>query len=152
MSIATEIQRIQNAKANIKTAIEGKGVTVPSLATLDDYADYVEEITGGVPARREIIISDDSLTSSSNINTYFSGILDDWYTKPYVLFLKEAPTILNEITNICSGYLDNIGIGGRVYRAASNLISFNNTDYTNRNIKVVQGHTYVIYELDIMRT
>jgi len=48
MSIATEISRLQTAKASIKTAIEGKGVTVPSSATLDTYDDYVDAIqTGG---------------------------------------------------------------------------------------------------------
>lgn len=47
MSIASEIARLQTAKADIKAAIEDKGVTVPSAATLDDYADYVSAISGG---------------------------------------------------------------------------------------------------------
>lgn len=48
MSIASEITRIQGAKANLKTAIEGKGVTVPSSTKLDGYADLVDDIqTGG---------------------------------------------------------------------------------------------------------
>lgn len=47
MSIASEITRLQTAKADIKAAIEDKGVTVPSAATLDDYADYVSAISGG---------------------------------------------------------------------------------------------------------
>lgn len=48
MSIATEISRLQNAKADIKTAIEAKGVTVPSSATIDSYNTYINQIqTGG---------------------------------------------------------------------------------------------------------
>ena len=48
MSIATELTRIQTAKADIKDAIEAKGVTVPSSALIDKYADYIDEIqTGG---------------------------------------------------------------------------------------------------------
>lgn len=47
MSIASEITRLTTAKADLKTAIEGKGVTVPSDATLDDYADYVDDISYG---------------------------------------------------------------------------------------------------------
>lgn len=47
MSIASEITRLQTAKADIKTAIEAKGVTVPSNATLDTYDDYVAQISGG---------------------------------------------------------------------------------------------------------
>lgn len=47
MSIASEITRLQTAKADLKTAIEGKGVTVPSSTKLDGYADLVESISGG---------------------------------------------------------------------------------------------------------
>lgn len=48
MTIASEIERLQNAKAAIKTAIEGKGVTVPSNTLLDGYATLVDNIqTGG---------------------------------------------------------------------------------------------------------
>ena len=43
MSIASEITRIQNAKADLKTSIEGKGVTVPESAKIDTYSDYVEK-------------------------------------------------------------------------------------------------------------
>lgn len=47
MSIANEISRLQTAKADLKTAIEAKGVTVPSSATIDTYDDYVSQISGG---------------------------------------------------------------------------------------------------------
>lgn len=49
MSVADEIVRLQGAKADIKSAIEAKGVTVPSSATLDDYDDYIAQISGGGP-------------------------------------------------------------------------------------------------------
>lgn len=45
MSIATEITRLQTAKADIKTAIESKGVTVPSNASIDTYDTYISQIT-----------------------------------------------------------------------------------------------------------
>lgn len=47
MSIASEITRLTQAKAAIKTAIEAKGVTVPSDAKLDVYDGYVAQISGG---------------------------------------------------------------------------------------------------------
>lgn len=48
MSVSSEITRLTNAKSAIKTAIEGKGVTVSSSATLDGYADLIDSIqTGG---------------------------------------------------------------------------------------------------------
>lgn len=45
--ISEEIVRLQGAKADIKAAIEGKGVSVPSSALLDEYAPYIEAIEGG---------------------------------------------------------------------------------------------------------
>lgn len=50
MSIATEITRLQNAKADIKTAIESRGVTVPSSAKLDVYDDYILQLGGSLIA------------------------------------------------------------------------------------------------------
>lgn len=48
MSVASEISRLTSAKAAIKTAIEGKGVTVSSFTKLDGYADLIDDIqTGG---------------------------------------------------------------------------------------------------------
>jgi len=47
MSIATEITRLNNAKAAIKSAIEAKGVTVPSSTKLDGYASLVNSIPSG---------------------------------------------------------------------------------------------------------
>ena len=44
MSIQTELTRITNAKAAIKAAIEGKGVTVPDGTLLDGMASLIESI------------------------------------------------------------------------------------------------------------
>ena len=51
MSIQTELTRLTNAKAAIKTAIESKGVTVPSDTLLDGMASLIESIeAGGAPS------------------------------------------------------------------------------------------------------
>ena len=47
MSIQTELTRIINAKAAIKTAIESKGVTVPDGTLLDGMAALIESIEAG---------------------------------------------------------------------------------------------------------
>ena len=47
MSIQTELTRITNAKAAIKTAVEGKGVTVPDGTLLDGMAALIESIQAG---------------------------------------------------------------------------------------------------------
>ena len=71
MSIATEIQRLQNAKTALATAIGNKGVTVPSGTKLDGYASRVDQIQTGssedtlVEAlhNRTTSVEDDTLTS-----------------------------------------------------------------------------------------
>lgn len=47
MSIADQITRLQNAKANIKTSIENKGVAVSDNATLDSYPSLIDSIEVG---------------------------------------------------------------------------------------------------------
>lgn len=47
MSIQTELTRLQNAKSDLRSAIQSKGVTVPSATTLDNYAALVEQIETG---------------------------------------------------------------------------------------------------------
>lgn len=44
MSLQSEISRIGAAKTAIKTAIEGKGVTVPASSRLDDFSAIIESI------------------------------------------------------------------------------------------------------------
>ena len=47
MSIQTQINRLRLAKADIKAAIENKGVSVPSNASISTYNTYVSQIEGG---------------------------------------------------------------------------------------------------------
>lgn len=47
MSISSEIERIQSAKSDIITAIENKGVTVPTGATIDALPELIDSIPGG---------------------------------------------------------------------------------------------------------
>ena len=67
MSIQTELTRITNAKAAIKTAIEGKGVTVPDGTLLDGMASLIESIEAG-----DAEIYSGSITLA--IDTYSFGI------------------------------------------------------------------------------
>lgn len=50
MSIASDVQRIQQAKADIKTAIQGMGVTVPDTALISDLDTYVSNISSDADA------------------------------------------------------------------------------------------------------
>nr|DAK80911.1 MAG TPA: tail protein [Caudoviricetes sp.] len=46
--VKAQIERLTNAKAALKTAIEAKGVTVPSSTNLDGYSALVDSIQTGV--------------------------------------------------------------------------------------------------------
>lgn len=45
--IATDLTRILGAKSDLKTSIEGKGVTVPAATKIDGYAALVDQIQQG---------------------------------------------------------------------------------------------------------
>ena len=74
LSVASEITRIQNAKADIKTAIEGKGVTVPSATKIDGYADLIDDIpTGGSPTGTKNISITSNGTTTEDVASYASA-------------------------------------------------------------------------------
>ena len=64
MSIQTELTRITNAKAAIKAAIEGKGVTVPDATLLDGMAPLIESIEAG---GGDVVIGEITFTSNQNV-------------------------------------------------------------------------------------
>lgn len=67
MSIASEITRLRGAKSDLKDAIEGKGVTVPSATKLDGYADLVDAISqGGGTLGTKTITSNGTYNASSD--------------------------------------------------------------------------------------
>lgn len=66
MSIATEITRLQNAKASIKTSIENKGVTVPSVTKLDGYSALIDSIQTGITPTGTISITTNGTVDVTN--------------------------------------------------------------------------------------
>lgn len=84
MSITAEITRLQAAKADLKTAIEGKGVTVPTATLLDGYADLVDSIdTGGGGGSSVVVASGEFVGDSSagrqEISIGKKMASTDWY-------------------------------------------------------------------------
>ena len=75
MSIQTELTRITNAKAAIKTAVEGKGVTVPDGTLLDGMAALIESIEAGGGGAK-VTQGSFTLTSDSNSYTIYHGLGD----------------------------------------------------------------------------
>ena len=96
MSIQTELTRLTNAKAAIKTAIEGKGVTVPSDTLLDGMASLIESIEagGGAPTPFGAYFETGSIIPASDITApytiYFQrnfSSIEDNYNMPYYNFV-----------------------------------------------------------------
>lgn len=94
MSIQTELTRITNAKAAIKTAIEGKNVTVPDGTMLDGMAALIESIEaggGGLPGFKMI---SGTYTPTENI------------TSPVLVFKSGVITqSSNEISDIIGRFI-----------------------------------------------
>lgn len=88
MSIATEIQRLQTAKADIKTAIENKGVAVGD-GLIDTYAEKIAEISGG----------GDVIDFARYAKTFQFGT-DEGLPENVVLNLDNAPYLSNFISGI----------------------------------------------------
>lgn len=83
MAISDEITRLQQAKAALKTSIEGKGVTVSSDATLDDYPALVDSIEagGGSGDGKYLFVNlDNAGTTQSN---------------PYVIQIEKEPIFID---------------------------------------------------------
>lgn len=68
MSIASDVTRIESAKAAIKAAIEGKGVTVPDATLLDGMASLIESIEAG--GGGDIKIEQGSVTFAEEQSSY----------------------------------------------------------------------------------
>ena len=101
MSIQTELTRITNAKAAIKTAIEGKGVTVPDGTMLDGMAALISSIqvgggnTGGST----------SAVPPKDVNFYdYDGTRLYSYTVAEARALTELPELPTQPGLTCQGW------------------------------------------------
>ena len=99
MSIQTELTRITNAKAAIKTAIEGKGVTVPEATLLDGMASLIESIEAGGGGGGNIVAGTytpaskqtNRVTITHNLGKKPTGVL---FAKYHTEINKGADTVL----------------------------------------------------------
>lgn len=111
MSIASEISRLQTAKADLKIAIEGKGVTVPSSTKLDGYADLVDSIeTGGGGGTMYTYIClggmMDSLSTSEA--SHLEGVQMWWPLAQEWGYVNDMPDPASQFYyRFTGGYLDN---------------------------------------------
>jgi hypothetical protein len=134
-TIAQNLARIQSAKADIKTAIEAKGVTVPSSATIDTYDDYVSQISGGgggVPMPSNLS------SASFNENGIIQSLTFTASTVPNDVYKNN--TILSSVT-LSSGVTS---IGDYAFNGCTGLTSIDIPsgvtsigDYAFQNCKII---------------
>lgn len=127
MSIQTELTRIKNAKAAIKAAIEGKGVTVPDGTLLDGMAALIESIeagggSGGKIARGTFIPATTTSLSLAYKIEHNCGFVPDVF-----IVLKERVTEF---------------ISYSIRLAVSFPVSFYFDDYMSINRSNYSGHAY----------
>lgn len=134
MSIATEISRLQTAKANIKTAIEAKGVTVPSSTLLDGYANLIAQISGGGSTGLEYETGTYEPTTDEYRPTI--NFINSHSVPPTILTMYDATGTNLDTTNsnIANTYIDLYRLAGvgYSYNAQNSNFRYATLHYTYR--------------------
>lgn len=149
MSIQTELTRITNAKEAIKTAIEGKGVTVPDGTLLDGMASLIESIEAG---GGDVEVKTGSFMLSSDVQIYGT----DGYSITHGLSRSPDLFVLikdNESYNadILSFYIyyKNKGSGNAIYGGMSSTgylaIKYITPTMTTETVTIISGYAKLAY-------
>lgn len=97
MSISSEITRLQNAKASIKTSIENKGVTVPSATKLDGYSTLIDSIPTGITPTGTISITSNGTVDVTN---YASADVSVAVNYDPIIDASISGTLNTNVTNV----------------------------------------------------
>ena len=149
MSIQTELTRITNAKAAIKAAIEGKGVTVPNGTLLDGMAALIESIEAGggdfsaFPQKIDTVLSG-SVTPASDagyltIKDFGNNISMNYLPRIFIMFMKTPARSTSYASCLFALYMSDdpltentTGYGGHALHIGSGVniyAMFNTSDY-----------------------
>lgn len=132
MSIQTELTRLTNAKAAIQTAIEGKGVTVPSGTLLDGMAALIESIEAGSTSNNIVA---GSFTLSESLTTSSPLYIDVTFPKDelplmYLVYEDTSNLLHNDTSHTASRLRSVIAIreknSNTDYRTFMAISSYNN--------------------------
>lgn len=80
MSLYSEIERITQAKADLRDALEAKGATIDESATLDSYVEVVDDLSGDtgkemIERDTSVMVIDDTVTKIGDYAFYHNTAL-----------------------------------------------------------------------------
>lgn len=111
MTIASEIQRLQNSKNGIRDSIQNKWVTVPSDAKLDTYYSYIDQITSwwdDILSYMSGILSINTnmiwVSSSDNVQDRYG----DFSTKNWQYLLLIKPYEYNDYSSSSNSHINTM--------------------------------------------
>ena len=116
MSITSEISRLQTAKAELKTSIENKGVSVPASAKLDNYHQYVDAIpTGSTIHNQDKVVDPNETQQVVTYDSNYTGLgtvtvepISSTYVGSEIARRSSADlTASGAIVSVPSGYYEN---------------------------------------------
>lgn len=153
-TIAENLSRIQSAKADIKTAIEAKGVTVPSSATIDTYDDYVSQIStsSSIPANYTVyeIDSDWGTPTNFTLKDTVTQIANNKFS--YISTLSAA-TLTSGVTTIGNYAFSNnpalcsVNIPSSVTKLGNSIFYYVGTNYNAKFDVSNINLTNVVYNI-----
>ena len=150
MSIQTELTRITNAKAAIKTAIEGKGVTVPSGTLLDGMASLIESIEAGGGGK----FACGTITSANNISfgpdanfEIETGFLNETGNVNFVLLLFNGSVTTRQNNTHFIGHQTS-GDTAIAYKTVSSTTALYDTMYYDARTYFEYDHTTGVVTLN----
>ncbi|MBO7510048.1 MAG: hypothetical protein J6T35_02595 [Bacteroidales bacterium] len=128
MSIASEIERIQDAKADIRTAIQAKGVTVPATAKIDTYDTYVAAISqgGGSPTLQNKTVNPTTSQQSVTADAGYDGLGTVTVSAIQTETKTATPTTSQQTINATTGrYMTSVTVGAVTSSIDSNIAAGN---------------------------
>lgn len=139
MSITTEIQRLQTAKAGLKTQLEAKGVSVSTAATLDEYPSLVSSIETTVYSGDVQSIIDEfaygTLSGEITISSAVTGELS-----PYLFYNCTGITGVNYYSS--GTWKNQLTIPDHCFDGCQNMTSFNFVNYSNKKLKYISAAAF----------
>lgn len=114
MSFITEVSRLKDAKASIRTAIGNKGVTVPQETKIDGYSAYIDNIGRGrlpLPAQCDrLVLNEYGVMTEVDYNTSVTSLSKTFAYSPIVSISMPSVTDIPSSTFYQCWSLENVSM------------------------------------------